>query len=250
MHYLVIEEINRGNAPAIFGEIFQLLDRENGESEYGINNADVALEVYGDRKHEIKIPNNLFILATMNTADQNIFTLDTAFKRRWSMRSIENDLDKCYYANSCICGTDITWRNFAKTINDKIIELGENNISSEDNRLGSYFVRPEELQDTVAFAEKVLMYLWNDAFKYEHDKIFKRQYHTLEDLIRGFQSDKFGVFVDGVVFPRTVALPTDESPASEDDVQFYEFRVQFLLTSAGAAIQLVMKSKYCIMLYI
>ena len=219
MYYLVIEEINRGNAPAIFGEIFQLLDRENGESEYGINNADIALEVYGDRTHEIKIPSNLFVLATMNTADQNVFTLDTAFKRRWSMKSIENDLDNCQFADSRICGTDITWGNFARTINDKIIELGENNISSEDNRLGAYFVRPEELHDTSAFAEKVLMYLWNDAFKYEHDKVFKRQYHTLEELIRGFQSVKFDVFVDTIVFPRIEALPADESPTSTDNAQ-------------------------------
>lgn len=94
MYYLVIEEINRGNAPAIFGEVFQLLDREDGTSEYGINNFDIARCVYGAgmEEEEIKIPNNLTILATMNTADQNVFTLDTAFKRRWSLRNIENIL--------------------------------------------------------------------------------------------------------------------------------------------------------------
>ena len=89
-YYLVIEELNRGNAPAIFGEIFQLLDRKDeeeypaeevGESEYGISNYEVAKEVYGDEKHQVRIPSNMFILATMNTADQNVFTLDTAFQR-------------------------------------------------------------------------------------------------------------------------------------------------------------------------
>lgn len=94
MYYLVIEEINRGNAPAIFGEVFQLLDREDGTSEYGINNFDIARCVYGAgmEEEEIKIPSNLTILATMNTADQNVFTLDTAFKRRWSLRNIKNIL--------------------------------------------------------------------------------------------------------------------------------------------------------------
>ena len=77
--YLIIEEINRGNAPAIFGEIFQLLDRnEKGTSEYGISNYEVANEVYKNSNHPDKIPSNLTVLATMNTSDQNVFTLDTA----------------------------------------------------------------------------------------------------------------------------------------------------------------------------
>ncbi len=90
MYYLIVEEINRGNAPAIFGEIFQLLDRnEDGASEYGISNYEVAKEVYGNTNHSVKIPSNLTVLATMNTSDQNVFTLDTAFQRRWKMKHIE-----------------------------------------------------------------------------------------------------------------------------------------------------------------
>ena len=94
--YLIVEEINRGNAPAIFGEIFQLLDRkdedeidENGEilykkgtSEYGITNANIARIVYGDENHKVRIPANMSILGTMNTSDQNVFTLDTAYLRK------------------------------------------------------------------------------------------------------------------------------------------------------------------------
>ena len=99
-YILVIEEINRGNAPAIFGEVFQLLDRKViasekyddgmpiGTSEYGITNANIAKIVYGDSKHKVKIPSNLSIIGTMNTSDQNVFTLDTAFQRRWEMRLI------------------------------------------------------------------------------------------------------------------------------------------------------------------
>lgn len=203
-YYLIVEEINRGNAPAIFGEIFQLLDRENGESEYGISNADIALSVYGDAAHMVKIPANLYILATMNTADQNVFTLDTAFKRRWTMRSIENDFSQCTLRDISICGTNISWRGFAETINNLIIELGEGNIGSEDKRLGAYFVKESELRDSRAFSEKVLMYLWNDAFKYDHDKVFRSEYKTLEQLLKAFETSLFSVFVDTIVFPTVV----------------------------------------------
>ena len=207
MYYLVIEEINRGNAPAIFGEVFQLLDRENGVSEYGINNFDIAKRIYGPdgAEEEIKIPSNLTILATMNTADQNVFTLDTAFKRRWILRSIENNIAGCKHAPNNICGTSVTWGNFADRINNLIIDLGEGNLSSEDNRLGAYFVKAQDLQDEKLFAEKVLMYLWNDAFKYDRDKVFKPEYKTLEGLLKGFYAHKFGVFISELGFNDIVA---------------------------------------------
>ena len=199
-YYLIIEELNRGNAPAIFGDIFQLLDRKNGESEFGINNADIAKEVYGNENQPVKIPANLFIIASMNTADQNVFTLDTAFKRRWKMRSVSNDISKCFFANNTICDTSITWASFLQTINEKIVDLCEDSIGSEDKRLGAFFLRQSELSDVDSFSEKILMYLWNDAFKYDHDKIFKQEYRTLEQIIEGFKKDKFAVFVDSLKF--------------------------------------------------
>lgn len=219
MYYLVIEEINRGNAPAIFGEVFQLLDRENGESEYGITNFDIARCVYGPEKEEeeIKIPSNLTILATMNTADQNVFTLDTAFKRRWTMRSIENNIADCEHARDLICGTTTTWGTFARIINETIIDIGEGNLSSEDNRLGAYFVKAEDLQDEKVFAEKVLMYLWNDAFKYDRDKVFKPEYRTLEELLKGFYAHKFGVFVSSLGFADVTVSSTVAGDLSEDE---------------------------------
>lgn len=199
--YLVVEEINRGNAPAIFGDIFQLLDRDDsGCSEYGVSNENISNYVYGDIDTKIKIPSNLFVLATMNTSDQNVFTLDTAFKRRWTMRLIENRIDDCKFAGHEICGSKITWRVFAETINKKIIELGENNLGNEDNRLGAYFVREAELNEPERFGEKVLMYLWNDAFKFEHDKVFKADYHTLDELIAGFCREGFEVFSQDIDF--------------------------------------------------
>lgn len=184
--YLVVEEINRGNAPAIFGDTFQLLDRdESGCSEYGVSNENISNYVYGDATTKIKIPGNLFVLATMNTSDQNVFTLDTAFKRRWTMRMIKNNIDACGYAGHQICAWGITWGTFARAINQKITELGENNLSNEDNRLGAYFVREADLNDAERFGEKILMYLWNDAFKFDHDKVFKAEYRTLDELIAG-----------------------------------------------------------------
>ena len=216
-YYLIIEELNRGNAPAIFGEVFQLLDRVDGVSEYGISNSDIASEVYGDETMLVKIPKNLFILATMNTADQNVFTLDTAFKRRWRMRSVVSDVSKCSFANDVICDSTISWGSFLNAINPLIIEYNERNLGSEDKRLGAYFVKMQELNDKEYFSEKVLMYLWNDAFKYEHEKVFKEKYKTLDDLIDDFKKIGFKVFADGVKFETlieaasTVADKNDES---------------------------------------
>lgn len=211
LFFLVIEEINRGNAPAIFGDIFQLLDRDRrGYSEYGVSNESIASFAYGDETRKVIVPGNLFILATMNTSDQNVFTLDTAFKRRWTMRMIENDIDACEFAHRQICAWGVTWGVFAKTINEKIIELGENNLSNEDNRLGAYFVREEDLSDAERFGEKVLMYLWNDAFKFNHDKIFKPEYRTLDELITAFIRDGFAVFNE-----EYITFETDVAEAEE-----------------------------------
>lgn len=221
MHYLVIEEINRGNAPAIFGEVFQLLDRENGESEYGITNFEIAEYVYEDKEHEIKIPANLTILATMNTADQNVFTLDTAFKRRWVMRCIKNDIENSLHANSYIAGTSVTWCVFAKKINDTIIDVNESNLSNEDKRLGAYFVKPEDLNSRTIFGEKVLMYLWNDVFKYNKEIVFKPEYKTLEDLLAGFEKEGFTVFNPNLGFDTALLHNLEASTRYEGDVQEY-----------------------------
>lgn len=223
-YYLIIEELNRGNAPAIFGEVFQLLDRKDGVSEYGISNADIANEVYGDATHLVKIPENLFILATMNTADQNVFTLDTAFQRRWRMKSIPNDIDNCQFGEVQICGSNVTWKCFVKTINAIIAKLSADNIGSEDKRLGAYFVQEKELYDEDLFSEKVLMYLWNDAFKFNRE-IFKPKFGTLEELILGFKRVKFDVFSDEVNFQKvrnsTEEIDNTTEPVSEIPIEQY-----------------------------
>ena len=143
MIYLVIEEINRGNAAAIFGDTFQLLDRlkDNrddrviGDSEYPV--ANEFIEGYFEKmnkglsdeekikftKNKIFIPHNLTLLATMNTSDQNVFPLDTAFKRRWNREKVMTDWNKVGdIKNLYVPFTDITWGKFATTINNKMLE--------------------------------------------------------------------------------------------------------------------------------
>lgn len=215
-YYLIIEELNRGNAPAIFGEIFQLLDRkeedefpieEIGESEYGISNYEVAKEVYKDEEHPVRIPSNMYILATMNTADQNVFTLDTAFQRRWKMRQIENRFDKFEHSKDMIEGTKINWGAFATVINDMVIETNIDMVSSEDKRLGIYFVKKKEL-NAERFPEKVLKYLWDDAFKMDKTAIFNENCKSIEDVVVTYQvatTDKLSAVLRLNVYEKMLA---------------------------------------------
>lgn len=204
---LIIEEINRGNAAAIFGDIFQLLDRKKNRddkdnetplntSEYSIKQADIAEYIYKNKNEEILIPSNMTIIGTMNTSDQNAFTLDTAFQRRWEMRMIENSfgVDDTEIAAASILDTSVTWKHFCETINDLIIKNNDQITSSEDKRLGKYFITKsdlvldeENIQNNRKFAEKVVKYLWDDVFKFSRDEIFEtNNYPSLEAIINHF----------------------------------------------------------------
>ncbi|UOS57755.1 McrB family protein [Helicobacter pylori] len=212
-HVLVIDEINRGNAPAIFGEIFQLLDRlkhdrdgfKKGSSEYAINNMDIANIVHSDKNASIRIPSNLWIIATMNTSDQNVFTLDTAFQRRFSMQLIENSFENVDddFKNMKILDTDITWQKFCTTINEKIAQNNEGLSSMEDKRFGVYFVNIDDLKSKENFAHKVIKYLWDDVFKFDRNIIFDTiKFNTLEAVVKNFAKEKgrtqFDIFSDDV----------------------------------------------------
>lgn len=203
--FLIIEEINRGNAPAIFGDIFQLLDRlkkddddfKKGTSEFGVTNSEIAYEVYKDEKRKVRIPSNLNIIATMNTSDQNVFTLDTAFKRRWHMEMIKNNFNKPKFKDTPIQNSDITWKVFGTAINEIIVEDSNSTLSSEDKRLGAYFVDEEDLSSRKLFAEKVLMYLWDDVFKFSREDYFKEtavDQFSLECFINAFVNDQSDIF--------------------------------------------------------
>lgn len=211
MVYLIIEEINRGNAAAIFGDLFQLLDREKdptkpnfGESEYPICNVNMQKYLELGEGDKLVIPSNLTIFATMNTSDQNVFTLDTAFKRRWSFEQISNNIKddtKHEYKRYYIPGTDITLEQFLTVINREILS---HKITSEDKRMGKYFVSKDCLTETVCdiadvkteaemFAYKVLEYIWNDVCKIGKDDWFDTSaYQTLEDVIEAFVHPKDG----------------------------------------------------------
>ncbi|MGT0055310.1 McrB family protein [Helicobacter pylori] len=212
-HVLAIDEINRGNAPAIFGEIFQLLDRlkhdkdgfKKGSSEYAINNMDIANIVHSDKNASIRIPSNLWIIVTMNTSDQNVFTLDTAFQRRFSMQLIENSFENVDddFKNMKILDTDITWQKFCTTINEKIAQNNEGLSSMEDKRFGVYFVNIDDLKSKENFAHKVIKYLWDDVFKFDRNIIFDTiKFNTLEAVVKNFTKEKgrtqFDIFSDDV----------------------------------------------------
>lgn len=188
--YLVIEEINRGNCAQIFGDIFQLLDRKNGVSEYPVN-ADAALAKYlnetlegkaaeGIANGKLKIPANLNIIATMNTSDQSLFPMDSAFKRRWDWVYIPTTppagKEKCMTLhigenNKDFDGKTIAvgdyeykWTEFLKAVNMRISAV----THSDDKQLGFWFVKTPEGQDEISvstFVSKVIFYLWNDVFK-------------------------------------------------------------------------------------
>lgn len=215
MFYLVIEEVNRGNAPAIFGDIFQLLDRNHsGGSEYEITNADIARIVYGNESHKVSIPSNMSILCTMNTSDQNVFTLDTAFQRRWNMRLIKNrfldDPAERAFATTKILDTSVTWEHFFTEINKIVLSKNIRMTSSEDKRLGTHFVAKEDLEmgdgserQISRFPEKVLKYLWDDAFKFTKEDVFDlNKVKSLEDVIEVFvaseKDDRFLVFKENI----------------------------------------------------
>ena len=219
--YLVIEEINRGNCAQIFGDIFQLLDRnEYGFSSYPIktdtdaenelrsiflkewNLADDKAQEIDNlyRKHypngitkDIKngslllLPPNLYIWATMNTSDQSLFPIDSAFKRRWDWKYIKisegRDADTKELLNWVVkfifkdddklFTFECSWWEFIKTINEKIASA----TSSDDKKLGYFFCKPKKKGDkeidSETFVGKVVFYLWNDVFKDEENLIFK-----------------------------------------------------------------------------
>ena len=227
---LVIEEINRGNAPAIFGDILQLLDRDDDSiSEYGIKNVGMIdyLNAYeftvgGEKKRyhfdEIKIPGNLDIYATMNTSDQNVYTLDTAFTRRWSKEHIPNEFNGHKIEKMYVPGmASYTWGEFVKAVNEQIRDNLESLQVNEDKQVGAFFVKEKDLLENSAdsteqkakmFAYKVLEYLWGDVSKLDHQVIFNPKYTTFEDIVKDFAKGVV-VFNDKLGFKTTVAPMTE-----------------------------------------
>lgn len=196
--YLIIEEINRGNCAQIFGDLFQLLDRGmDGYSEYHIN-ADKDLRDYikreltmyhgmnqniypeGIKDGKLRLPPNLHILATMNTSDQSLFPMDSAFKRRWDWKYVP--IQYCGASSDDfiikIGDKEFRWIDFLRAVNDKIRRTTE----SEDKQLGNYFIKSNINEEE--FKSKVMFYLWSE--------VCKDEYLTEQNFMRSMTKDGIG----------------------------------------------------------
>jgi hypothetical protein len=189
-YYLVIEEINRGNCAEIFGEIFQLLDRTSNYTVSATKELKeyLANEAFKDKNHlgivnGLKLPPNLGILATMNTSDQSLFPMDSAFKRRWDWEYIPicyNPIDDFKKKNDSFDfeidiedGKKYSWIKFIEKINLNHIKV--NPSLGMDKCIGNYFIKPDKdkIISLKPFVNKVIFYVWNDVFKDEDNKVFE-----------------------------------------------------------------------------
>lgn len=231
-YVLIVEEINRANVAAVFGDVFQLLDRNNdGESEYSITTtADMRAYLQRELGKDkdvttIKIPSNMFIWATMNSADQGVYPMDTAFKRRWTfsyygLDDEETKLSDVATKPQFTLGKSsklIAWNSLRKAINDEL-STDTYNIN-EDKLMGPFFLKEEALKDNTSFNEafknKVLMYLFDDVVKQKRRSFFKcENSNRYSSVCNALDLDGIKVFPDGVV--NSIWLQEDETVTSED----------------------------------
>ena len=223
-YLLIIEEINRAKVAAVFGEVFQLLDRDSsGTSDYEIHTSEDVKKYLSDELNgslesfkRIRIPNNMFIWATMNSADQGVFPMDTAFKRRWSFeyKGIDENEDKV--GGLIVLGKgesefEVDWNILRKAINDV---LAKKFAINEDKLMGPFFIsedvfaadesgyikNPEKFKKV--FKSKVIMYLYEDAAKQQKHKLFSgcdsTKYSSICDAF-----DKIGIDIFGADFKDT-----------------------------------------------
>ena len=189
--YLIIEEINRGNCAQIFGDLFQLLDRDDkGVSEYKIK-ADEDLARYLQSKlgvtHEgikggnLCLPSNLHIIATMNTSDQSLFPMDSAFKRRWEWEYVpinysdSPDIPSGGFTITIGCNK-YRWIDFLEKVNEQILQVTD----SEDKQMGNFFIKHSVVEDE--FKSKVMFYLWHE--------VCKDEFHTKNNFFRSTTKEK------------------------------------------------------------
>ncbi|MFP3153323.1 hypothetical protein LQZ18_02620 [Lachnospiraceae bacterium ZAX-1] len=234
---LIIEEINRANVAAVFGDIFQLLDRGDDEvSEYPIQASEdikkfLARELGGEPEqyNKIKIPDNMFIWATMNSADQGVFPMDTAFKRRWDFTYLGiDDSEKDLIGKTVVLGEgktkhQVEWNKLRKAINKF---LAKNKIN-EDKQLGPYFISKkivvpssgDEIERDAfinTFKHKVIMYLFEDAAKQKRSTFFEGCFDgssRYSEICKEFDLKGIGIFNSEI---QTAAEPMDLLDAVEE----------------------------------
>ena len=197
-HLLIIEEINRANVAAVFGDVFQLLDRKaDGTSEYEISTTE-DMRKYLIEEHyftidevaSIKLPNNMYIWATMNSADQGVTPVDSAFKRRWHFEYIginecmdeisEKEIDLKPYGR-------VNWNQLRLKINDRLTQPDLN--INEDKLIGPFFLSEKELESNnidLIFKSKLLMYLYEDVLKHRKGKLFRSDLNTLSKVFEAY----------------------------------------------------------------
>lgn len=226
-YLLLIEEINRANVAAVFGDVFQLLDRKSGVSEYPIATSEdikaflmdnleclkgKRIDEFSDEEsrlyQEMRIPNNMFIWATMNSADQGVFPMDTAFKRRWEFEYIGVDDEAKEVEKYIIPIGDeehrkyVKWDDLRERIND-ILSSDDCKVN-EDKLLGPFFISKSMLESACekeerfikAFESKVIMYLFEDAMKMRPANIFKGHKGKMifSEICKTFEEKGEGLF--------------------------------------------------------
>ena len=233
--HLIIEEINRANAAAVFGEIFQLLDRDfSGRSQYVIHPDETLSRYLSNRlgsnfKGVIFLPENLYLNATMNSSDQGVYPLDSAFKRRWSFKYMPIDFEACPVGEITVDERTISWRIFATSINEVL--SAEFPSLEEDRLIGPWFLSQEEVASNLhsAIQSKIFTYLWNDVLRHhQKDKIFnKENIKTFADLVKTFnqktEEQKLPIFSEKVQeeFDRQIrhaALRFQDAEITADDL--------------------------------
>ena len=234
MYFLVVEEINRAPAAAVFGEIFQLLDRKpGGNSDYEINPSDAAHEAYLAEKIPgwtgmISLPSNLTLLASMNSSDQAVMPLDTAFKRRWEFVYIPISFDPCTQGDLPIPDFQgklqpVEWKVLAFAINLLLADLGV----SEDRFLGPFFITDEEIAPApsavdeaartvrarAALCGKLFMYLWDDVLRHsDRNIIFAPHVRTYGQLVDTYTRGK-------QIFSKAMLDQLFSGPAADDSIE-------------------------------
>jgi len=219
-YVLIIEELNRADAPAVFGEAFQMLDREeSGEGAFPVNLSREAIDYLRSKgcpdAESLRLPKNLYLWATMNSADQGVMPLDAAFKRRWSFEYLplnkhESATDSWTLNLEFNKPNSILWNNFRKAIND---QLQLNNIS-EDRLIGPFFMKESELSNKDAFKNKLLLYLCDDIARHNHGILFNKGNFGQVSADYDAGSD---IFIEGI-HKKLNELPVEENLNEDAEV--------------------------------
>lgn len=217
-HLLIIEEINRANVAAVFGDVFQLLDRDaDGVSEYPIETTQDMrrylsreLDLPEDEFNKIRIPDNMFIWATMNSADQGVFPMDTAFKRRWDFEYLSINTNEAELGDdTVVLGTSsdartVKWNELRKAINTELVNYKVN----EDKLMGTFFIPKAKVpggeeysRDSFIriFKNKVIMYLYEDAARQKSQTLFSGSGKKLySEICEAFDTKGVNIFCDSI----------------------------------------------------